>query len=66
MWSILSPEINGLEPLGGVVLPPYGNFVKLPANGESGGKILPAVFLTFQWLLNSEKTRFVAKAVLEI
>ena len=44
----------------------HGNFVKLPVNGESGGKILPAVFLTFQWLLNSEKTRFVAKAVLEI
>ena len=50
--------INGLEP--------YGNIVKLRANGESGGKILAAVFLTFHWLLNSEKTRFVAKAVLEI
>ena len=35
-------------------------------NSESGGKILPAVFLTFHWLLNSEKTKFVAKAVLEI
>ena len=56
----------GWSPWGGVVLPPYENIVKLGANGESGGKILPAVFLTFHWLSNSEKTRFVAKAVREI
>ena len=38
----------------------------LRANGDSRGKIVLAVLLTFQWLLNSEKTRFVSKAVPEI
>ena len=46
--------------------PPSGNNAILRANGESGGKIVPAVLLTFQWLLNSEETKFVSKAVPEI
>ena len=45
---------------------PSGNNAILRANGVSEGKIVPAVPLTFQWLLNSEKTRFVSKAVPEI
>ena len=45
--------------------PLYGNIVNLRANGESVGGV-SAVFLTYHWLLNSEKSRFVAKAVLEI
>ena len=58
--------MNELEVMGVCTPPPYGKIVNLRANGESGSKILRAVFPTFQWLLNSEKTRFVAKAVLEI
>ena len=46
--------------------PPSENNAILRANGESRGKIVLAVLLTFQWLLNSEKTRFVSKAVPEI
>ena len=52
--------------LGGGTPPPSGNNAILRANGVSGGKIVPAVLLTFQWLLNSEETRFVSKAVPEI
>ena len=58
--------INGGTVLGGEVPPPSENNAILRANGESRGKIVLAVLLTFQWLLNSEKTRFVSKAVPEI
>ena len=51
---------------GGGVHPPKILFVILRANGKSGGKILLAVFLTFYWLLNSEKIISISKAVPEL
>ena len=58
--------LNGVLTLGGGVHPPKILFVILRANGKSGGKILLAVFLTFYWLLNSEKIISISKAVPEL
>ena len=60
-------KLNGGQVLGGgVVHPPSGNIVFLPANGESKVKILLQVLLTIGWDFICEKIIFVTKAVPEI
>ena len=55
-------DLETFLPLGGAKI---FNLI-LRANGESGGKILQAVFSTFCWLSNSEKISSISKAVPEL